>query len=101
MVDLLLIYVVIVAAVFIVVFLLLPRYGPHAVSRLTCPHCKGQFNYHWVPGASFISLYRGNMRRLKCPYSHEVASYNIAVTRLSKQQVAAIKGKPQKRKTRA
>ena len=45
---LLLIYVV-VTAVFIAIFMLLPRYGPHAISRLTCPKCKKQFNYHWVP----------------------------------------------------
>jgi len=98
MVDLLLIYVIITAIVFIVVFMLLPRYGPHAVSRLTCSKCKKQFNYHWVPGASFISLYRGNTRRLKCPYCHEVSKYNIAMTRLSKEQVAALKNKsPSKR----
>ena len=90
MVDLLVIYIVVTAVVFIVVFMLLPRYGPHAVSRLTCPDCKKQFNYHWVPGASFISLYRGNMRRLKCPYCHEKSTYNIAMTRLNKQQVAAL-----------
>ena len=93
MVDLLLIYIVFTAAVFIVVFMLLPRYGPHAVSRLTCPKCKRQFNYHWVPGASFISIYRGNTRRLKCPYCHEVTTYNIATTRLNKQQVVALKRK--------
>ena len=93
MADLLIIYIIITAIVFIAVFMLLPRYGPHAVSRLTCPKCKRQFNYHWVPGASFISLYRGNSRRLKCPYCHETSTFNIAVTRMSKQQVAALKRK--------
>jgi uncharacterized protein YbaR (Trm112 family) len=93
MVDLLLIYIIVTAAVFIVIFILLPRYGPHAISLLTCPKCKGQFKYHWVPGASFISIYRGNTRRLKCPYCREVSTYNIATTRLSKQRVAALKKK--------
>jgi len=93
MVDLLVIYVIVTAVVFIAVFMLLPRYGPHAVSRLTCPKCKKQFNYHWVPGASFISLYRGNTRRLRCPYCHEVSTFNIATTRMNKQQVAALKNK--------
>lgn len=93
MVDLLLAYILATAAIFVAVFMLLPRYGPHAVSRLTCPKCKRQFNYHWVPGASFISLYRGNNRRLHCPYCHEVSNFNIAVTRLNKQQVAALKRK--------
>ena len=93
MLEVLIIYVIAIAAVFIVIFMLLPRYGPHAVSRLTCPKCKRQFNYHWVPGASFISIYRGNTRRLRCPYCHEVAHYNIATTRLSKQQVAELKKK--------
>ena len=94
MVDLFIVYVVAVAAVFVVVFLLLPRYGPHTVSRLTCPKCKKKFDYHWVPGASFMSIYRGNTRRLKCPYCHQVATYNIAVTRLSKEQVKLLKTKP-------
>jgi len=93
MVDLLIIYAVVVAAVFIIVFMLLPRYGPHAVSKLTCPKCKRQFNYHWLPGASFISIYRGNTRRLHCPYCKTVSTFNIATTRLSKQQVAALKRK--------
>ena len=93
MAALLILYIILTAAVFIAVFMLLPRYGPHAISRLTCPKCKRQFNYHWVPGASFISLYRRNTRRLKCPYCRETSTYNIAVTRMSKQQVAALKTK--------
>jgi len=58
MVDLFLIYAAVTAVIFVAVFMLLPRYGPHTISRLTCPKCKKKFNYHWVPGASFISLYR-------------------------------------------
>jgi uncharacterized Zn-finger protein len=93
MVDPFLIYAAITAIIFVAVFTLLPRYGPHTISRLTCPKCKKKFNYHWVPGASFISIYRGNNRRLKCPYCHTVSTFNIATTRISKQQAAALKNK--------
>jgi uncharacterized Zn-finger protein len=94
MADIILLYIGITAIVFVIVFLLLPRYGPHTISRLTCPKCKKKFNYHWVPGASFISIYRGNTRRLKCPYCGQKAVYNIAVTILSKEQVKLLKTKP-------
>ena len=94
MADLFLLYIGVTAIVFVVVFLLMPRYGPHSISRLTCPKCKKKFNYHWVPGASFISLYRGNTRRLKCPYCGQKATYNIAVTRLSKEQIKLLKTHP-------
>jgi hypothetical protein len=93
MVDLLIIYVAITGILFTVIFILLPRFGPHTVSRLTCPKCKKKFNYHWVPGASFISLYRGNRRRLHCPYCHEVALFNIASTRITKEQYELLKSK--------
>jgi hypothetical protein len=93
MLDLFLIYVAVTAVIFVAVFMLLPRYGPHTISRLTCPKCKKKFNYHWVPGASFISLYRGNTRRLHCPYCHTVSIFDIASTRISKQQAAALKNK--------
>ncbi|MGD0643677.1 MAG: hypothetical protein ABSA75_02090 [Candidatus Bathyarchaeia archaeon] len=88
MVDFLLIYIVITAVSFTAIFILLPRYGPHSISRLTCPKCKKKFNYHWVPGASFISLYRGNNRRLHCPYCRQVSTFDIASTRIRKQTTA-------------
>jgi len=93
MVDLLLVYVTITAIVFVAVFMLLPRYGPHTISRLTCPKCKKKFNYHWVPGASFISLYRGSKRRLRCPYCHEVSTFDIVSTKISKEQLKLLKNK--------
>ena len=98
MADLLLIYIIVTAVVFIAVFMLLPRYGPHTISRLTCPKCKKKFNYHWVPGASFISLYRGRNRRLKCPYCHVVSTFDIVSTKLSKEQVHLLKSKALKLK---
>jgi hypothetical protein len=75
---------IVVAVGFIVLFVLLPRYGPHYTSRLTCPTCKKSFNFHWVPGATITSImYRGR-RNLKCPYCHTKTNYDIMTTRVSK-----------------
>jgi hypothetical protein len=87
MVDFLIISVAITVIVSTVFFMLLPRYGPHNISRLTCPKCKKKFNYHWVPGASFVSLYRGNKRRLRCPYCHEVSTFDIAPAKITKLKI--------------
>ncbi|XES77477.1 MAG: hypothetical protein ACBZ72_01050 [Candidatus Bathyarchaeia archaeon] len=85
MIDLLLAAVVpIVIVGFAVFFILLPRYGPHYTSRLTCPHCRKQFNFHWVPGATLTSLRYGNRRRLHCPYCNMLSTFEIAKTRISK-----------------
>ena len=84
MVDLFLIAVPVIVVGFTVLFILLPRYGPHYTSRLTCPNCKKQFNYHWIPGATFTSLRYGNKRRLHCPYCKKLSTFEIAHTRISK-----------------
>jgi hypothetical protein len=77
-----------VAIGFVVLFVLLPRYGPHYTSRLTCPNCRKSFNFHWVPGATITSLvYRGR-RSLKCPYCHVKSTYDIMSTRVSKPKSA-------------
>jgi DNA-directed RNA polymerase subunit RPC12/RpoP len=91
MVDILLIGVPVIVVLFTVLFILLPRYGPHYTSRLKCPRCGKQFNYHWVPGATFTSLRYGNKRNLQCPYCHQKAIYNIAATRVSKTKTAKAK----------
>ena len=67
-------------------FILLPRYGPHYISRLTCPNCKRYFNFHWIPGATITSLIYRNKRTLKCPYCHVKSSYDIMSTRVSKSK---------------
>jgi hypothetical protein len=72
---------------FIILFILLPRYGPHYTSKLVCPNCRKAFNFHWVPGATLTSLRFGNRRRLKCPYCHQVNTFDIASTRVSKPKV--------------
>jgi hypothetical protein len=82
-----------VAIGFVVLFVLLPRYGPHYTSRLTCPNCRKSFNFHWIPGATITSLmYRGR-RNLKCPYCHIKSNYDIMSTRVSSRPKKAIKAK--------
>jgi hypothetical protein len=68
---------------FVVLFVLLPRYGPHYTSRLICPNCRKSFNFHWVPGATITSLVYRNRRNLKCPYCHLKSSYDIMSTRVT------------------
>ncbi len=80
-----------VAIVIVVVLTLLPRFGPHYTSRLTCPSCKKTFNFHYVPGASINSLIRKNYRDLKCPYCHRKATYDIAITRVHTPKKQKIK----------
>lgn len=81
--DILLLMVPLIIVMFTIIFVLLPRYGPHYTSRLTCPRCKRNFNYHWVPGGSFLALRYGNHRKLKCPYCQTVSMFDIAHTRVS------------------
>jgi hypothetical protein len=83
MVDLFLISIPVLIIGFTVLFILLPRYGPHYTSKLTCLHCKKQFNYHWIPGATFTSLRYGNKRRLTCPFCKTLSTFDIAQTRVS------------------
>jgi hypothetical protein len=92
--DLLSIVFLIVVIVFLALLTLLPRYGPHYISRLTCPNCKKSFNFHWIPGATITSMiYRGR-RNLKCPYCHVKSNYDIMSTRVRKAN-------PQKSKPKA
>jgi DNA-directed RNA polymerase subunit RPC12/RpoP len=88
MVDLFLITVILVGMISILILFLLPRYGPHYRSRLTCPKCKKEFTFHWLPGGSFLSFRSGKLRRLRCPYCHEHAMYNITATRIRKDQTS-------------
>ena len=78
--------IVLVAAMF---FYLLPRYGPHKKSKLMCPKCKKQFNYHWVPGASWASIGRGSKRNLRCPYCHQISTFDLAAARVEKREPQA------------
>jgi hypothetical protein len=66
---------------FVVLMILLPRYGPHYTSKLTCPSCRKSFNFHWIPGATITSIIRRNYRVLKCPYCHTKSTFDIMATR--------------------
>jgi hypothetical protein len=79
------IYIVAVLGL-IVLFLLLPRYGPHYISKLTCPNCKRVFNFHWLPGVTITSMIYRNNRNLKCPYCHVKSTYDVGSTRIKKQK---------------
>jgi hypothetical protein len=74
---------VISAIGYLFLFFLLPRYGPHYTSRLICPNCRKNFNFHWIPGATITSLIRRNYRVLKCPYCHVKSTYDIMATRVA------------------
>ncbi|MCL2477008.1 hypothetical protein [Candidatus Bathycorpusculum sp.] len=71
-----------VAIGFVVLFFLLPRYGPHYTSKLICPCCRKTFNFHWIPGATIASLVQRNYRVLRCPYCHKKSTFDVAATRV-------------------
>jgi DNA-directed RNA polymerase subunit RPC12/RpoP len=94
--DFITVLFLITAVGFLVLLILLPRYGPHYISKLTCPRCQKNFNFHWIPGATITSLIRRNYRVLKCPYCHTKSTYDIAATRVAapkKQKASKIKNK--------
>ncbi|MDD3792429.1 MAG: hypothetical protein PHY74_04795 [Candidatus Bathyarchaeota archaeon] len=82
---------IVVAIGFLIIFYVLPRYGPHYTSRLTCPNCRKSFNFHWIPGATLTSLIRRNYRVLKCPYCHIKSTFDIAATRVSVPKKTKVK----------
>ncbi len=92
-IDPLTVVFMIVAIGAVIVFMLLPRFGPHYTSRLTCPNCKKTFNFHWIPGATITSIIRRNYRELKCPYCHRKATYDIAATRVRSARPLKAKAK--------
>ncbi|MGE5555276.1 MAG: hypothetical protein ACM3UY_03285 [Methanocella sp.] len=93
--DFIMLLFLITAIGFVILMFLLPRYGPHYTSKLTCPRCHKSFNFHWVPGATITSLIRRNYRVLKCPYCHTKATYDIGATRVATPR------KPKEQKTTA
>jgi hypothetical protein len=82
-----------VAIGFVILFILLPRYGPHYTSKLICPHCRKTFNFHWIPGATITSLIQRNYRTLKCPYCHIKSTFDIGATRVRTAKPAKAKAK--------
>jgi DNA-directed RNA polymerase subunit RPC12/RpoP len=84
--EILLIAVVVV----VVMYLVFPHVkGLHYTSRLTCPKCRQQFDYNWVPGGSFTSARLGYERYLRCPHCGQRSIFDIFSTRTKKNQLQA------------
>jgi hypothetical protein len=56
--------------------------GPVMLSHLKCPKCNTEFDYAYLPGASFTSLRLGNSRLLQCPECHKWSTFNLSSTRV-------------------
>jgi hypothetical protein len=80
--------VALVAVVFFLVYLAWIRskarkVGTHGViqrSRLTCPKCGREFDYDWIPGASFSAVRLGPRRYMACPICHKWSVFPIVDT---------------------
>jgi hypothetical protein len=46
--------------------------------HLRCPKCGGEFDYEFVPGASFTALRLGNARFMRCPLCHKFATFPMS-----------------------
>jgi len=53
----------------------------HFTSDLVCPRCNRQFQYDWVPLASFSAVRLGRSRYIQCPLCKEWATFNVTGTR--------------------
>ena len=56
--------------------------GVVQLSHLKCPKCGSEFDYAYVPGASFTSVRLGGSRFLRCPVCHKWSVFNIWNTRV-------------------
>ena len=45
---------------------------------LRCPKCGGEFDYEFVPGASFTAIRLWNARYMRCPLCHEFALFKMS-----------------------
>jgi hypothetical protein len=52
------------------------------LSHLKCKKCGVEFDYAYVPGASFTSIRLGNSRFLKCPSCGKWSIFNLSKTRV-------------------
>jgi len=53
-------------------------------SRLTCSHCQKEFDYDFVPGASFTALRLGRGRYMSCPLCHRWGYFDLSATRIAR-----------------
>jgi DNA-directed RNA polymerase subunit RPC12/RpoP len=81
------IIITVVVAIALIVYFVFPRVrGLHYTSRLTCPKCKQQFDYGWVPGGSFTAIRLGTERYLRCPHCHGWSTFEMLSTRVKKDK---------------
>ncbi len=46
-------------------------------SRLSCPKCHREFDYDWVPGASFTAVRLGPSRYMACPLCRRWSMFDL------------------------
>ncbi len=52
------------------------------LSHLKCPKCGSEFDYSFLPSASFTSIRLWNSRYLRCPDCHKWSVFNINNTKV-------------------
>jgi len=45
--------------------------------HLTCPKCGGEFDYEFVPGASFTAIRLGTSRYMRCPLCRKFSVFSM------------------------
>lgn len=53
-------------------------------SHLTCPKCRREFDYDWVPGASFTSVRLVKGRYMACPLCHRWSYFDICAAMVAR-----------------
>lgn len=46
-------------------------------SHLRCPKCEQEFDYDWIPGASFTAVRLGPARYMACPLCHRWSTFDL------------------------
>ncbi|MGP8078811.1 MAG: hypothetical protein ACLQD8_00460 [Thermoplasmata archaeon] len=44
---------------------------------LACPHCRGSFDYEFVPGTSLTAVRLGRSRYMRCPLCRQYATFRV------------------------
>jgi hypothetical protein len=78
--------IAILVLVIVIVFMLRSRQGsaggPVQLSHLKCTKCNSEFDYAYLPAASFTSIRLGNSRFLRCPTCRKWSIFNVWNTRV-------------------
>ena len=76
----------VVIIVIVAVLMLRSRKGavksPVQLSHLKCPKCNAEFDYAYLPLATFTSIRLGNSRYISCPDCHKWSLFNVWNTRV-------------------